>query len=113
MNDRQEKATVRESTAHQKFIVGKSVSDPAVSENLGRVKTWERCFKKRIVKELGKIVDIVEDRIQNALLTAIDSIVTSKFELALRSINASSGQDATSVIASSERGEHIGITALF
>ena len=54
-----------------------------------------------------------EDRIQNAILIAIDSIVAPKIELAFRSINASSGRDATSVTANSEHGEQVGITAAF
>ena len=62
---------------------------------------------------MGNIVDTVEDRIQNATLTAIDSIIAPKIELAIRSMNASSRRDATSVTANSERGEHIGITAPF
>ena len=59
------------------------------------------------------IVDTVEERIQNAILTAIDSIVAPKIELATRSKNASSGQDGASVTANSERGEHIEVTARF
>ena len=58
-------------------------------------------------------VDPLENRIQNATLTAIDGIVAPKIEIAIRSINASSGRDATSVIANLERGEHSGITAPF
>ena len=60
---------------------------------------------------MGIFVDTVEDRIQNAIWTAIDSIITPKIELVIRSMNASSGRDATSVMASSECGEQIGITA--
>ena len=63
--------------------------------------------------EISNIVDTVEDRIQNAILTAIDNIVTPKIELAIRSINASSGRDATTVSANSERKEHVGINASF
>ena len=48
---------------------------------------------------MNNIVDTVEDRIQNSVLTAIDYIVAPKVELAIRSINASSGRDATSVAA--------------
>ena len=44
-------------------------------------------------------------------MTAIDNIVAPKIELAIRSLNASSGRDVTSVTANSERGEHIGINA--
>ena len=62
---------------------------------------------------MGNIVDTVEDKIQNAISTAIDSIVTPNIELAIRSKNASSGRDATSVMASSERGERLGIAVSF
>ena len=51
--------------------------------------------------------------IQNAILTAIENIVTTKIELAIRSINASSGRDATSVSANSECRERVGIIASF
>ena len=61
---------------------------------------------------MGNIVDTVKEGIQNAILTAVDSIITPKIELATRSITAPSGGDATSVMARSGRGEHIGITAL-
>ena len=113
ISDRQENVTVNESTADQELTVDNSDSNLAFSENLLNVKTLEICFNERIDREMGKIVDTVEDRIQNAILTAIDSILTPEIELALRSINASSGRDAISVVLSSERGEHIGITALF
>ena len=75
------------------------------------MKPWERCFNERIDKEMSNIVDTVEDRMQHAILTAIASIVAPKIELSVRSINASSGRDATSVTANSERGEHVRITA--
>ena len=62
---------------------------------------------------MSNIVDTVEDRIQNAILTAFVNIVAPKNELAIRSINASSGPDVSSVIANSERGERAGINASF
>ena len=69
--------------------------------------------RKRVDREMNNIVDTVEDRIQNAILTAIDNIVAPKIELAIRSISASSGRDVTSVSVNSERGEHAGINASF
>ena len=60
---------------------------------------------------MNNIIDTVEDRIQNAILTAIDNIVAPEIELAIRSINSSSGRDVTSVSANSERREHVGINA--
>ena len=77
------------------------------------VKTLERCFNERIDREMSNIVDTVEDRLQNASLTAFENIVAPKIELAIRSINASSGRDATSVSANSERRERVGIIASF
>ena len=84
-----------------------------MNENVVNVKILERCFNERIEKEMSNIVDKVEDRIQNAILTAIENIVAPKTELAIRSKNASSGRDVTSVTSNSERGEHVGIDASF
>ena len=61
---------------------------------------------------MSNFVDTVEDSIQNAILTAIVNIVTPKIELAIRSINASSGRDGTSLTPNSERGEHVGLVPL-
>ena len=62
---------------------------------------------------MGNIVDTVEDRIQNEILTAMDNNITPRIELAVRSKNASSGRDVASVTANSECGERIRITASF
>ena len=113
MSERRENTTVNEGTADQEFTVGKSHSNRTVNGNVMNLKTLERCFNEKIDREMGNIVDTVEDRIQNAILTAIDSIIFLEIELAIRSINASSGWDATSVLAISERGEHIRITSPF
>ena len=73
--------------------------------------TLERFFIEGIDRELNNIVDKVEDTIRNAVLAAIDDIAGPKIELAISSINASCGRDATSVTANSERGELVGINA--
>ena len=112
-SERQEYAVVNEGANDRDFTVGTSSNDSIVNGNAMSVKTLERCFNERIDREMRNIVDTVEDRIQNAILTAIDNIVTLKIELAISSINASSGRDATSASAGSERGEHVGINASF
>ena len=86
---------------------------PFINENVVNVKTLGRCFNERIDKERNNIVDRLENRIQNANLTAIDNIVAPVIELAIRAIIASSGRDATNVAAKSERGEHVGINTFF
>ena len=112
-SERKENTVVNEGTNDRDFTVVTSNGISIVNGNLLSVKTWERCFNERIDREMNNIVDTVEDRIQNAFLTAIDNIVTPKMELAIRSINASSGRDVTSVSANSERRERVGINASF
>ena len=111
VSERQENAVVNMGTNDRDFTVSNSSNNTAVNENAMNLKTLERCFNERIDREMSNIVDTVEDRIQNAILTAIENIVAPKIELAIRSINASSGRDVTSVIANSERGERVGINA--
>ena len=104
VSERQENVVVNEGTNDRDFTVSSSSNNAAVNENTMNVKTLERCFNERIDREMSNIVDTVEDRIQNAILTAIENIVAPKIELAIRSINAPSGRDVTSVTANSERG---------
>ena len=112
-SERQENTVVNEGTDDRDFTVGTSKDISIFNGNVMNVETLERCFNERIDREMNNIVDTVEDRIQNAILTAIDNIVAPKIELAIRSINASSGRDVTSVSVNSERMEHVGINASF
>ena len=82
-------------------------------KNLIHVRTLQIYIMDRIDLEIGKIVDTVEDRIQDANLTAFRNFTLLRIELAVRIINPSSGRDAASVTANSERGEHTGDTAPF
>ena len=112
-SERQENNAVNEVTNEHDFTVGTSTNNLTANENTVNVKLLERCFNEGIDRDMSNIVVTVEDRIQNAISTAIDSIVAPEIELAIRSINASSGRDATSVTAKSERGEHVGINEFF
>ena len=112
-SERQQNVVVNEATNDRDFTVGTSNNDSVVNGNAMSMRTLERCFNERIDREMNNIVDTVEDRIQNAILAAIENIVTPKIELAIRSINASSGRDTTSVCADSERKERVGINASF
>ena len=84
MRDRQENATVNDGTGDQEFTVGNVENNLPAKENLVNVKTLERCFNERIDRKMSNIVDTVEDRIQNAIFTATDSIVAPKIKLASR-----------------------------
>ena len=78
MSDRQENTPVNEGTSDQEFTVGNSDGDPAVSGTVVNVNTSERCFFEGIDEEMGNIDETVEDRIENAILTAIDGIVSPR-----------------------------------
>ena len=82
MSGRQRNAAVNEGTADEEITVGNSDCNPAVKENLKNVLTSERRFNEAIDREMGSIIDTVEDRIQSAILTAIGSIIIPKTELA-------------------------------
>ena len=83
---KQENIVVNEGTKDRGFTVGTSGNNIPISESTVNMKTLERCFKERIDSEKNNIIDTVEDRIQNAVLTAIDNVVAPKVDLAIRSI---------------------------
>ena len=112
-NEGQENIMVNEGTNDRDFTVGFFSRNTFFNEKVVNAKTLEGRFNEKIDREKSKIVDTVEDRIHNTILTAIDSIVAPKVELAIESFNASSGRDATSVTANSEHGEHIEINNPF
>ena len=74
------KFVVNEGTNDQDFNVGTSSNNIAINESTENMKTLERCFNERIDREMSNIVDTVQDKIQNAILTAIDNIVAPKIE---------------------------------
>ena len=75
--------------------------------------TWEKSLTKRFAREMGNIIETVEKKIQSALLSAMDNLLTPRFELAVRSMNASSRLDTVSVTAILECGEQVHIISSF
>ena len=113
MSGKQENATVNEDTGDQETTVDNPSKNLAAREMLVKSKTLERCFNEGIGCEKDNIVDTVGDRIQKAILIAIDDKFTPEIELEIRSKNGSSGRDVTSVMANSEHDEHKRVTAFF
>ena len=76
-----------------------------------------KLWKDLLIKGLaGKwIISLIRLKIRSRTqyFRAAENIIAPRCELGVRSINASSGGDAASITAHPERGEHIGITALF
>ena len=83
------------------------------TENTADVQTLKRCIPDKFAREMGKVVERVEEKIQIAILAARDNIITPAVELSVRTMNASSSLDATRVTAYLGRGERIGINAPF
>ena len=83
-SERQENVVVNEGTNNRDFSVGTSNNDLVIDENVMSVKILERCSNERIDRERSNFVDAVEDRIQNANLTAMENIVAPKIDLAIR-----------------------------
>ena len=77
-SESRENTVVNEGTKERDFTVDTSSNNLAINENTVNVKTLERCFNKRIDREMSNFVDTVEDSIQNAVFTAIDNIVAPK-----------------------------------
>ena len=113
MSERQGNVVVDEGTIDQKFTAKDTSNNLTANAILVNVKNLERYFNERIDRQIGNVADTVEDRIQNAILTAFDSTITPKIELAVGSINASSGRDMTSVKTNLERGKRIENTVAF
>ena len=69
-------------------------------------KPWKDAFLKRFLRTWVILLTLLKIGSR----AAIDSNLTPKTQKAIRSWNASSGREATSVTANSERREHIGTT---
>ena len=91
-SERKENIVVNEGTNDRGFTVSTSSSNIANNGHTVDVKTWKDVLMRGLTGKWFNIVDTVEDRIQNAILTAIDNIIAPKIELAIRSLNASSGR---------------------
>ena len=85
-NSGQQKFVVKNGTNDREVTVSNSGSISTTRMNTVNVQTMEKCFNEKNDSEVGNTVDTVEDRIQNAIWTAIDNIVTPRVELAVRSM---------------------------
>ena len=79
-NNGQQSVEISGDTIDQEFTANTTVSNSAANDNTVNVQTSERYFGERIDREMVNIVNTVVDRIQNAMLTAIDNIIITKIE---------------------------------
>ena len=98
VNSGQQNVIVNDGTVEPEFTAYISGSNSTANENTVNVQALERCFNERVDREMDSIVDMVVDT--DAVLTALDNIITPRIELAIRSKNASSRRDTASVVVS-------------
>ena len=84
VSERQENTVVNEGSNDRDFTVDTSNNNSVFNGNAMSVKTLEKCFNEKIDREMSNIVDTIGGRIQNAIVSAIDNIVTPKIELAIK-----------------------------
>ena len=99
--------------ADRNFTVTDNANNLTTNESTVNVQTLEKFLRDRIDEQMDRVLDIVEDRTQDAILTAIDNIIKPRIEIAIRWWNASSGRNVASLTAISERGNYVGINASF
>ena len=99
--------------ADQAFTAKNITTAELANENILDVQTLGISLTDKIFRQTGNFAETVEDRIQSAFSTAMNNFVITRIWSAVRSLNASSGQDVASIVAISERGEQIGITVSF
>ena len=73
---------VNNSPADHEFTINNKFDNSVTNENTVDVRKLEKCPTDRVVREMCNIVGTVEDRIENAILTAVDNIITLRIELA-------------------------------
>ena len=86
----QKNVVVGNSPVDRKFLVNNSGGVSTTNRSRVDFQILERCFNEKIDRKMCNIVDTVEDRIQNAILTANNNTVTPWIELVVRLINAPS-----------------------
>ena len=67
---------VSHGTDDWEFFVKFSGKNSTINEKTVNVQTMKRCFNEKIDREMGNIVDTVRHRIEEAILTAVDNIIT-------------------------------------
>ena len=96
-NSGQQSVAVNNGSVDQKFTLKNGDGIPTTNENVVNVLILERCFNGKINKQMGNLIDTVKKKIQNAILTSIDSFINAWIELAVKSKNGSSKRDVARI----------------
>ena len=93
----------------EEYITSTNVNDLAQADSPQvDLHTLERSIAGTVRSEVENVMSSVQTRVQDAILTATESLVIPRVEVAMRSVNASSG-DANSVVPDPEQKDVLGI----
>ena len=70
--------------------------------------TPEKSIVKNVRSEVDSVMTTVESRVQKAILTATESLVIPRVELAMKSVSASSGRDIDNIVPDSDQRDFSG-----
>ena len=68
----------------------------------------EKNFTDGVTSEVDSVMTTVETRLHDAVLTAIESLVVFRIELAMKKVNASSARDIDSVVSDPDQRDFSG-----
>ena len=91
-------------------FVNKFGSSADGENSASQAQVIEKNITDKIKKEVGKIVMAIKNRVNDAILTALDNVVIPPVEMAARSITQSSGRGPSSVIQNPDRKDLTGNT---
>ena len=72
------------------------------------MQTLERTYPDRVRCEMDNAVAMVETKVHNTCLAAMDSLVLSRVELAIKSVNVSSVRDPGGAVLNPDQGDFLG-----
>ena len=67
------------------------------------IHTLEKNIADKVRREVDEVITLVEIRVQDAVLTAMENLVICRVELAMKSVDASSGRGMDSVVLDPDR----------
>ena len=93
-------------------IPASRIVNPALIEgDILYIWSVDRSLTNRISREMDIVVHMVQNKIQDMILSTMDNIIIARIEMATSSTRTSSGRDVGSVVSNFDHEEHTVIAA--
>ena len=90
----------------EKNMTSNNANDPTqANSSQVDVHTLEKNIVGKVRSEVGNVMAMVQTRVQDAILTAMKSVMIPRVELAIKSVNASFRQNTASVVPESDQSD--------